>query len=639
MIATTENTLQRTELTPGRPADPTTSVGSRSGTDTSTPDAIANISRLQGTVRATAEREKPFLAKRLIAGLLLAAPAAWIGTLIFIYGVDTPWGDQWDGILPLFQKMHAGTLRLSDFFAFHNEHRIVFPRLVTLQLAKLTHWNVRAELLVIWVLICISALNFSRLAQITGWRSSRSRDWLLLGTNLMLFSPVQWENLLWGFQIGFLLPIACLTTSAWVARSPRNAVAFLGTICLCLISTFSIASGFCCWLLTAPLLFLYKNKPQPRRHSAWTYAWIIVAVASVFLYFHGYERPAIHPSATEVLKHPFRAIEFYLAYLGNVFSSGTALDPIAVATIAGTAVFLTFSVCVFYIWRWRRDDVLLTRSLPWLSVAGWAVANAILTTAGRLGLGMSTAVLSRYVSFGIMLPIALLFLVSLVFAHCRQRSPTKLPDRHMGWCLVSLTTALSVLFLCASISSLDNWKRFQHGRLSGKAALLLINVVDDPRILSDYVHGGDPALKTRVNFLDQGGFLRPGLVRSSHIRHMAYRSAGDLGEFRYLGKTSSAEFTASGWAILSGKQRVADMVLLTYDDAKGEPSIFALADVRYATPDVSQRLDDHTYDHCGWVKSWKANQLPPDAGLIRAWAFDAESCRAFWIGNAPKPES
>jgi hypothetical protein len=410
-------------------------------------------------------------------------------------------------------------------------------------------------------------------------------------------------------------------------------------MCLCLICTFSIASGFCCWLLAAPLLFLNKNEPQPRRHSIWTYPWVIVALASVFLYFHGYQRPAIHPSATEVLKHPFRAIEFFLAYLGNVFSSGTALDPIVVAAIAGTALFFTFSVCVFYIWRWRRDDVLLTRSLPWLSVAGWAITNAILTTAGRLGLGMSSAVLSRYVSFGIMLPIALLFLVPLVFEHWRQSSPTKLAGTHMSWCLVSLTTALSLLFVCASISSVGKWKRFQHERLSGKAALLLINVVDDSRLLSGYVHGGDPALKTRVNFLDQSGFLRPGLVRSRLVRDMAYRSAGDMGEFKSLGKTSSDEVTATGWAILSGKQRVADMVLLTYDDARGEPSIFALADVRYGRPDVSQRLDDHTYDHCGWVKSWKADQLPPNAGLIRAWAFDAETCRAFWIGNAPEPKS
>jgi hypothetical protein len=95
---------------------------------------------------------------RKLAGLLLiAGPPLLIGFLIFRDGVDLPYLDQWDGTAPLFEKMAAGTLGFADFFVQHNEHRILFPRLMFFGLGRLTHWNVRAELFVIWflALLCL----------------------------------------------------------------------------------------------------------------------------------------------------------------------------------------------------------------------------------------------------------------------------------------------------------------------------------------------------------------------------------------------------------------------------------------------------------------------------------------------------
>src|SRR6266481_6254246 len=67
---------------------------------------------------------------RLARLLLIAAPPLLIGFLILRDGVDTPFWDEWDGTAPLFEKMAAGTLCFADFFAQHNEHRILFPRLI-----------------------------------------------------------------------------------------------------------------------------------------------------------------------------------------------------------------------------------------------------------------------------------------------------------------------------------------------------------------------------------------------------------------------------------------------------------------------------------------------------------------------------
>jgi hypothetical protein len=87
------------------------------------------------------------LRSRVLAWVVLSIPALWLGYLVFSYGVDMPWGDQWEANITVLQQREAGTLNLGHFFAFHNEHRHFSPQLVSFALATQTHWNVRAELL------------------------------------------------------------------------------------------------------------------------------------------------------------------------------------------------------------------------------------------------------------------------------------------------------------------------------------------------------------------------------------------------------------------------------------------------------------------------------------------------------------
>src|SRR5436853_1792177 len=198
---------------------------------------------------------------RLARLLLIAAPPLLIGFLILRDGVDLPYLDQWNGTAPLFEKMAAGTLGFADFFAQHNEHRILFPRLIAFGLGRLTHWNVRAELFVIWFLALVCLFNIWELT----WRSGRknSNFWLLFSSSVLLFSPLSFENFLWGFQIGFLLPLACVTGCIWVASSVRHPFNFVFAMALCTVCTFSIASGLSSWLLITPLLLLRQKRSTP----------------------------------------------------------------------------------------------------------------------------------------------------------------------------------------------------------------------------------------------------------------------------------------------------------------------------------------------------------------------------------------
>jgi hypothetical protein len=590
--------------------------------------------RRQGDRPPNERKNGPF-GRPAFAFIVLALPALWVGSLVYHYGVDMPWGDAWDSTRLLLEKMQAGTLGVGDFFAFHNEHRIFFPRLLTLGLAKLTHWNVRAELLMIWILACVCSLNLWRVAQVTGWRNSRARHWLLLGTNILLLTPLQWENLLWGFQIGFILPLATMTACLWVAPSLRRPFDFFATMVLCFISTFSIASGFASWFLTAPLLLLWNRKTPARGERSWRLVWVSVGIVSVCSYFHGFVRPAAHPSPMEAIKHPLLAARFALAYLGNPFgSAGTAFKQASIAQMAGAGLVIVLLVSVVYLWRCRRDRILMGHSLPWLSLTLIALVNAVLTTFGRVGFGINGAMRSRYVSFAIMMPIGLLFLVSLILRHWHERSPVNVHRVRVTVGFVSFVTALTLLFIGTTIHSVS-WRALQHEHLTGKSALLFVDVLDEPETLVRYVHWSHWTLKAWTENLDRLGYLHPRLVRSNRVREIASDSDGErMGEINQFGRTPTGELGVSGWAILPGKHRVADSVLLTYDSPEGESIIFARVNVMYPRSDVSKWLDDEAYHGCGWMKSWKPEAIPSSAQRISAWAFDAEDCRAFSLGSA-----
>ena len=575
--------------------------------------------------------ERRNVAGRIVPRLLLALPAIWLGYLMFKYAVDVPFGDQWDGIATLFVKMRSGTLGFSDFFAFHNEHRIFFPRLLIFPLAKLTNWNVRAEVALIWVLACLCALNVWRLGRSTGFGTGPSRWWLLFCANLLLFTPLQWENLLWGFQVGFFLPLAAMTALPWAACGRSRMGNFALTMVLCLISTFSIASGFCSWLLCAPLLFFLGEKGKARDEIiAWA-IWISVALASVFIYFHGYKGPELHPNQLEVLQQPLTAGQFILAYLGNPFSNGTEIDHRLVAPVSGAILLAALAAAAIYIWRWRKDRALVAQTLPWMALSSITLCNGVLTMFGRLGYGIEGALQSRYISFSVLLPIALLFLGARIQQHWRDRSAATADKLRLGFAMGG--AAFALLFFLGSAQSLKMWHSFQHDRLTEKAVLALRGLVDEPAAIAHYLHRV-PGVREWADTAESLGYVRPARLTSPHVREISGPSeVMKVGEVQRIGKGNDGAMGMSGWAILPLKRRIADSVILAYDKGDGDPIIFARANVRLPRDQVAAKLGDSVYRYSGWEVVWKRSDVPGDAKQVSAWAFDAESCRAYEIGS------
>ena len=575
--------------------------------------------------------------KKAVWMLIWCTPAIWIGWLVIKNGVDVPILDQWDGTYLLFEKADAGTLGMSDFFAQHNEHRMFFPRLIMFLLGKLTHWNVWAELGLIWMLGWLCVLSIWRLALTTGWDLFRA-GWPAFAVSALVFTPLGFENWLMGFQIGLLVPVACFVGCLSVASSTRFPFNFLLSMVICTVCTLSIASGFTCWLLTFPLLMLPEGKLDWSRKRVWWLLWGAGFLITTVVYFHGYTKPAVHPDMSLAVKHPISASQFFLAYLGAPFAHGTALEATLVSQIAGAAlVALLFLACA-YLWFWRHDRALTSRALPWVMCSLIALFNGGLITIGRMGFGVSEAMASRYQPLCATLPISLLFLGPLVFQHWSVLATSgSRRVLRVGMGLSALTAGFALLFLMGEFPALGDWRERHLRGLAAKAVVELINVIDDPEAVASPVHPRSEIVRPRANVLDRLGYLRPPLIRSRAIRQIADPAAkadGHQGAIVRSGRVSTGQFAMVGWAILPERRRQADVVVLTYDDPNGEPLIFSLALVGVSVTRVAGAPQEAGYETCGWSKVFDPGGLPPGAHLLRAWAFDAEKCRAYPLGEA-----
>jgi hypothetical protein len=195
----------------------------------------------------------------------------------------------------------------------------------------------------------------------------------------------------------------------------------------------------------------------------------------------------------------------------------------------------------------------------------------------------------------------------------------------------SVLTAYALRHFLGSID-LSQWSMSKQTHLISKALVLSINLVDEPQALAQWVYPLLPAPKLRdaANQLDHLGYFRPPLLRSNQIREIADPAAPGSSEYGEIqqGLKNDEGLAMVGWAYLPASHRPAEAVLLTYDDAQGNPTIIAIAIPplweQYAP--TKKRPEASTPR---WTKIIKRDQLPEGAGVLKAWAFDAEHGRAY----------
>jgi hypothetical protein len=562
------------------------------------------------------------------AAALAACGPAW---LILRYGVDVPYWDQWD-IAPFFVKLAGGTLTASDLFAPQNEYRQFFPNLYFVALGRLTGWDVRAEMLTSLLLAALIALNVRRLGARTVAEPAR-RGPLLLLASLFIFSAIQYENWLFGVQVVYFAPAACVTSGLVAAYSGRLGTRAAVLVCACLsaVATFSSANGVVCWLVLP--VALVAARPGARDAARrWLPPWGACLALCIAAYAYGYRTPAAHPAVSEALAHPLDALAYFVALSGGSFALGPR--PLALATAAGACALGSYALACAYVLRFRGDAALVRGAGAWAALGAYSVTTALMVTAGRLGFGVAQSLSLRYTTYTLYLLVSLVYLLPCVLGHA-AREGGRLAARR-AW-LRRAGAGLAAGLVLTQVAAFALFIRHgaeptRRARLRAKACLLFIEAAPNERCLSEGLYTDVPALRERAAALDRLGYLRPPLVRGGAMSGLAGGGPGcseEYGSFD-VEEAGGGDYVAAGRARLPHRGEPADAVVLAYGAGTQGQTAFALAEVGAGAgaAGVGDARD-----------AWR--QAFPRAGLTRdgltAWAFDADEGKAYRLCGRPAP--
>jgi len=372
-----------------------------------------------------------------------------------LFSPDFPYLDQWEFVLFL-DKAYDGALSFHDLWAQHNEHRLIFPRAIMLVLAWLTHWDVRYELAVNFLLgtalFAVMLWQARLTARAAGVPASR---WLPLLLSLLLFSLSQWQNWFLGWQMQELLNLLAVAGALLCLSYPEARWRhFIAALLFGVVATYSFANGMLLWLIGVPVIWLAR----PARLKARLSVWIAVAGVVAATYLYRYETPDYHPSLWSVFGHPIAFPLYVLKYLGQPLAnySGTAA---ALAGAAGLALWIALLAAL------RRPHGFPSPTLaPYLGLGLYALGSALLTGVARVELGTEQAMSSRYVTMANPLWAANIVLVWLALSRRRGVRPRRLPKAAAAGC--------ASLLVLASLYGAYRWTERYHAYVPARAQLL-----------------------------------------------------------------------------------------------------------------------------------------------------------------------
>ncbi len=329
-------------------------------------------------------------AQRLAVWVLLALPAFLAFNFVYRFGVNVLSGDDWE-LVPLIDKWFAGGVSFDELFAQHNEHRFFFPRLVMLLSASALDFNSHALMFMSWLLmLLVAALLFAEHRSTFGKSSASMLQWVPIAW--LLFSARQYENWLWGWQIGFFMCVVSFVAAAMLLQtSDRGAWRFPLAVGCAVVSTYTVGGGLGVWPAgVAQLIVLHflRRKALGNKHLIHLGLWCAVAALAAGLYVRGLRSNPAHPDPAYVAHHPLEGLRFFVAALGGPFSHFVdgALAAGTVLCVVGIAVLVV----------WRKGDLDLNRASFAVPFCVFGATFVALITIGRGGWGPASGLSSRY---------------------------------------------------------------------------------------------------------------------------------------------------------------------------------------------------------------------------------------------------
>lgn len=335
--------------------------------------------------------------KLVAIGVLILVPAIVMLVLLFRYSVNVPFWDQWSHV-DLIDKARSGNLTLNDLWAQHNEHRQLFPKVAVIVTQYFTGYNLKVHtffnLIVALITFGLLATKVQHLFIKQKWVSFTAMAvmaWLF-------FSPIQWINWIWSFQLGFFMAVFFVVYSLYLLSKPNvleNNVVFWVAILSGVGATYSLGNGVIIWFVGLVLLRAYGARP---RHMI---IWVASASLTSLSYFYHFHRSPDSLALVTVIKQPVAVARYVFIYLGRNLAY-----TVEGAKWTGIVLLLVLLISIFVIYKAKR----LKQIWFWLGLVLYVLATAFAAAVSRLNFGVEHAFVFSYTTISVLFVIAVVMM-------------------------------------------------------------------------------------------------------------------------------------------------------------------------------------------------------------------------------------
>jgi hypothetical protein len=546
--------------------------------------------------RARADFRKAIIAACWILPVLCAFCMVWR------HAVAVPFWDEWNTPGSQLASWCRGTFTWAELWSQHNESRKLIPRLIYLPLFLLAGWDVRLALALVLAVACLGTVALYRLVQRT-IRSTGPGPLAVGLMNLVLFSPRQYENFVYGIQWetfapGFAVVVAMIVNLSGGSLRSK-------TICnagLAFLSTYTFANGMLVWALAFPLGTASALEGSQAK-MRWRLAYVLAGIVSVASYFISYQHPALSPPPASISTDAPALIHFFLIWIGSVFRTPNPM-------IAGAVILLLFlSLAATAAWLTARDRRQCRSHYPWLVLGAYTLISGAVTARARLGFGLTMAADARYTVFTVMLVIATIGVAFTVYENLGDRRRLKTVGRFCG---AVAGIALLVVWAFTFNAERRVLKKFTDYRKHLQLVMRWADAIpDNPELawLSPY-----PEMRQTIHTLAEHDVLRPRLVSATLLQAV---SAAPAEGNESAGTLEQAVLDGNGRLWVKGWAGVADCVVVGLETGGPWRPLWVLG----TRSDQPGRAD--------FSRALLARDVTGEGAVVKAWAIDLERDRAY----------
>ena len=282
--------------------------------------------------------------------------------------------------------------------------------------------------------------------------------------SIIVFSPSQWENWLWGWQIQIFLNLAAVVWGIVLISSKNlNWKKIILSLFLGIIASYSFSTGLLYWIVSLTVLLLVRSN---KNSFMALFIHFISAFIVIFFYFNDFKYSTPAPFAlSQILNY----LIYFFSFLGAPVIGIHPL-PSSLMGLAGFIIFAYFLRKLFH---------------PMLFGLGmYAILGAILVSFGRWHLGSMQAISSRYITITNLLWIAnLTFLYLSIFSRKMKSVPRIIPP---------LFYLIIILLISFSVYKIRNFYRqniflsnAKKELITGRGNLNMKNLYFDEKVISD----------------------------------------------------------------------------------------------------------------------------------------------------------